>query len=973
MDPVFFLQLFITSLIVKFPDLLKTFTTIILILFVLTSKAQVIDSSSLRSQVDSFILLSNYSFEDGKYLESISHRKKIFKNLQILKDYNMIVTEYSIIYTLASYAEDAVIQREALDSTANYLSLLDRSNPLIYSYHGNRGYSAYQMGNYATAIKSLERSINGFDSIGMDLPVYHNNILTLIDAHNVKGNNTIARDLAQKYYGKLTALKSDPYGMGGDLLQRKGVNQRENADYADAIKSLLQAESYNANTEDENLKKSINNNILRTLARTYIQKGSLDTALYYIDLSINERLRNKKKLRSFHYTTKGEIHFLSENYEGAIDRFREGYNYYSKLQTARPKTIAIIASQLGESYLRLNNIDSAKHYLDISAEKMGIAKAQKFVEFNDYLKYEDFNKNNIHILSRLAEFDLKRFKNASDPQFRDDALSRYAQAFRGSKYLQKELLSKASKYSLQNHLSDHFPKYVQLLFDLYEETDNINYFNLAFQTIEDNKAIVLKEDIYEKRVIAQVGIPKELLETEQQYQEQLNILRRQVHLEILKTPEAEENELVKKWKGEISDLFIDYNEFQKNLENDYPKYFDYKYKIEDFDIQQLQKTLKLNEAYLNYTQLENQWYCIWISNNDQGLFKVGDQNGLSEEMSAYLTLLKNTDSDSFDQQSFSSFKKSSFALKEKLLDDELAAFNSYIISPTGLLHYLPFETLMSNEDLQTNNFKSLSYLIKNKNIQYTFSSDLWLESLNQESLNQFSSIAFAPFTGNEGSDSRFCSGIDQLSSLACSEEELLKMKENIPITNFQADQANLNNFKSSNASGIIHLATHACLDDEDPQFNKLIFSDDYLAIEDLENMQLKARLAVLSACNTGTGAIKNGEGVINLGKGFRSAGVKSLITSLWSINDCATSTIVGDFYKHLSSKEDISSALRLAKLDYLESADKRTAHPYYWAGLVFTGNTDALASPGVSSTKLYIFLMVGIIGLLLFLLSRRKK
>ena len=110
--------------------------------------------------------------------------------------------------------------------------------------------------------------------------------------------------------------------------------------------------------------------------------------------------------------------------------------------------------------------------------------------------------------------------------------------------------------------------------------------------------------------------------------------------------------------------------------------------------------------------------------------------------------------------------------------------------------------------------------------------------------------------------------------------------------------------------------------------------------------------------------------MVNLGKGFRSAGVPSFVTSLWSINDCATASIVDQFYSRLEN-ENISNALRLAKLDYLSKADKLTAHPYYWSGLIFSGNKNVF-SAGSGFTKWQFMLVVGI-GVVLLLLLKLGK
>jgi len=151
--------------------------------------------------------------------------------------------------------------------------------------------------------------------------------------------------------------------------------------------------------------------------------------------------------------------------------------------------------------------------------------------------------------------------------------------------------------------------------------------------------------------------------------------------------------------------------------------------------------------------------------------------------------------------------------------------------------------------------------------------------------------------------------------------------------------------------------------------SRLQFYDGHIAIQDLETMALDADLVVLSACNTGSGVLKSGEGVIHLGKGFVSAGVGSLVNTLWAINDCATEKIITGFYSHLK-EQNISKALQKAKIDYIDGADKLTAHPYYWSALIFSGNKEVFVSSGIS--KLWLALAFSVLFLLIMYLFKKN-
>ncbi|NOT33524.1 MAG: CHAT domain-containing protein [Candidatus Eisenbacteria bacterium] len=141
---------------------------------------------------------------------------------------------------------------------------------------------------------------------------------------------------------------------------------------------------------------------------------------------------------------------------------------------------------------------------------------------------------------------------------------------------------------------------------------------------------------------------------------------------------------------------------------------------------------------------------------------------------------------------------------------------------------------------------------------------------------------------------------------------------------------------------ILHVATHARLDDERPWLSGLLVdpagSEDrtrWLRATEVARLRLPARLAVLSACESGRGRVLSGEGVQGLATAFLSAGVPAVVASLWKVEDRATESLMRGFYRRLAAGETVAKALRGAQLDL--KRDRRTAHPFFWAGFVVVG------------------------------------
>lgn len=95
------------------------------------------------------------------------------------------------------------------------------------------------------------------------------------------------------------------------------------------------------------------------------------------------------------------------------------------------------------------------------------------------------------------------------------------------------------------------------------------------------------------------------------------------------------------------------------------------------------------------------------------------------------------------------------------------------------------------------------------------------------------------------------------------------------------------------------------------------------------------RLVVLSACETGSGEVQNGEGVYGLRRALVLAGAESQVISLWRVDDDATCRLMIDFYENLKSGMGRSEALRQVQLNLLKSSDH--GHPRFWAGFILSG------------------------------------
>jgi len=114
--------------------------------------------------------------------------------------------------------------------------------------------------------------------------------------------------------------------------------------------------------------------------------------------------------------------------------------------------------------------------------------------------------------------------------------------------------------------------------------------------------------------------------------------------------------------------------------------------------------------------------------------------------------------------------------------------------------------------------------------------------------------------------------------------------------------------------------------------------DGLLEAREIINMDLHAKLAVLSACQTARGWVGAGEGVIGMSWALFGAGVPTTVASQWNVDSASTTSLMIDFHRRLTSRSKVTKAeaLRQAELGLLRS--ERYRHPFYWAGFVMIGD-----------------------------------
>lgn len=370
---------------------------------------------------------------------------------------------------------------------------------------------------------------------------------------------------------------------------------------------------------------------------------------------------------------------------------------------------------------------------------------------------------------------------------------------------------------------------------------------------------------------------------------------------------------------------------------------------QEFLINNLQKKLDNTTTVVRYFSTDSSVFAFTITNKEIKLFNIGATNTIDSLISQLKSQIL-----TINHQ----YKTTTHFLYNILIQKlVLKNTQKLIIIPDASLHFLPFELLYNTHTQET--------LLATTNISYSYSLPLWLMQ-QQTTTAKNGTVTFAPiYTGNNNS----LVNRNGLANLANAQTEAQTIAAINKGTYFGKEQATTKNFFNSLGKyNMYHLAMHALVNEEQPENSGLIFSNnEMLYFKQLYEINFPSSLVVLSACNTGIGAMETGEGLMSLSRALTYSGVQASVYSLWQVPDEETSAIMIEFYKNLANKQTKDEALANAKKTFLQNNPLKQ-HPFYWAGFVVNGNTEPIKKKG----NIFWFLFVLPFVIFWFLKSKKK-
>jgi CHAT domain-containing protein len=511
---------------------------------------------------------------------------------------------------------------------------------------------------------------------------------------------------------------------------------------------------------------------------------------------------------------------------------------------------------------------------------------------------------------------------------------------------------------------------IALANEMHRRTGQKDYLQKATHWMENMRATFLVSNLYENNRQKFAGIPDSLVAAFAQLQQKI------VYFEqaAISSHLGKSNN----YSDSLRQARLDLDQLLAIFKKDYPRYYALQNKpaLPNFD--EIREQLGDSTTLLQFYEGGRNVYIFSIHKDTMSL-RAYPRTPYNNLLSSLIVQCTKPDLNDSLPKMVAKFGQDGYNFYSQYISENIpVATKRLIVIADGNLHYLPLEALCYDSlSPAVRNFSQLPYLVRKYSISYQYAMSLWYEQqktpttpINVQTLAMAADYKVnnlqALTEDNEKAQIMRSFRADDvrrlrplLSPLKGVTLEIEALSDKYRGVFYTGEEANEAEFKQiAPYYGILHLAMHSVVNEENPSRSSLAFTetldtteDNFLMAYEIKQMQLNSALVVLSACETGYGKYAHGEGVLSVGNSFMYAGSRSLITTLWQLNDQTAPPIILDFYAQLQTKIDKDEALRKAKLAFLDNNSSLAAHPAFWACFVQVGDY----SPLIMSERIQIW------------------
>jgi CHAT domain-containing protein len=628
--------------------------------------------------------------------------------------------------------------------------------------------------------------------------------------------------------------------------------------------------------------------VLNEMARAYMESGKTDSALAFIN-----RYNFKKKILAANALEDG----INKQYQGDLNLIRSipdsALEYYQQ-------ALILLSKNFTNPDPRVNpaNFTGSFAYLRI---------------------FDVLDK-------KAAAWDLL-YSKTNSPADLKSAFDTYQSTISLLSYIEKSYETDDAKIFLKEKMGTVYTQALNVCLKLDKLFPRSGYLEEAFLITEKNKASVMSAEIKQKNFAGSDTAGRELLQEERNIRYNLARLNAKTDQRLTADELNHLNDEVSIYESRLVGV-------RRKMEEN-KKFYQMKYADDFPTVKELQNHLSGRQALISFYNTRDAIEIFVLKNTSLDHVRLKNGNQIRDYLNRWIEMMQSVESG--HKSHLSEIRTPIFQDLVKPITDLAGDQENWIIIPDGLFFLLSFESLPGDAEGAP--------LIEQHEISYEFSARFIMGS--NKSAKTFAKrdvLSFAPFSENSAHLDN--EGMGYFAKLTYSKDEISGLT-GAQYIDSQATKAIF--IKNLNHYSILHLATHAVADLDNPSSSFVAFfpasglrSEDFLFQEELYGLTMDScQLVVISACETGQGKLVSDEGVMSFARAFLYAGCPSTINTLWKADDQSTALIIKGFYHYLEKGYSKSTALRRAKLDFIHT-HPIYRNPAYWAHLVLTGNPDAL-------------------------------
>lgn len=712
---------------------------------------------------------------------------------------------------------------------------------------------------------------------------------------------------------------------------------------------------------------------------------AINSAMYAHDSIVQKDKEDFRKIANT-YLERGHCYKAQNNIREAERDYKQAINILQQHQFG-------YSPYLSEAYTALGDIATQRNDLETALVQYHLAVGVLVTEFAA-VKPQSTPVVSLPIFAPIES--ILALEAKAKTLFALRKASQYFQAARTTYQLLDSIVMNlkdnyrddGSKFDLISRSVSIYEKAYSLALQAHDTTSALRY-------ADRTKALILREGLRDRSAKQFASIPNVILEKEQNLELDIaywhkQIASAQTDVERTRCTDSLYN---------AKHRFESFADTELRNTPHYQQYFNFKYSpTPPLSISNIRNSLKDSMAIIEYFMGNDSLYTITISPQQAVFGAYPLPSGFQDSFKLFRESFITDDAITLEsrKQNFErlSPKFYNWLLAEPLSKIEAATHIRRLrIIPDGFLGYLPFSILLERENVSWtgNESQQPPFLVQRYAISYDYSRELMFDSTRYQFLKQNSD--------KKGSFGGFGISYDDMTLffMKNANKTLLPLpKSPLEVKNiatqiggdYFTDDANWRGQKHLSKAdfikrmkdySLLHLSMHASVDDRNPLNSALIFSkkdsldDNFLTAGELYAHYFNHNeLTVLSACNTASGTLHRGEGIMSVARAMSFAGCKSLLATLWSVGDNDMYLIMPDFYTHLQRGLDKDFALQKAQQVYLAQNFK---DPNHWAAPILIGNIDAviLQKTDWKAWETGLTLLIGLILVYFFYKWLRKK